>query len=269
MFVPRQLSLLLERCLPRSCIRALHQFYNPFFHWAVGRTTRRLLPQIFPESSLIIPAGPFEGMKYLPLTSTGSSLIPKLLGTYEVELHPALNQILSRRYQTIVDIGCADGYYLVGLALKIPGVVAHGFDMDSEALNICKRLAELNGVDARIRLYGRCTTDGLIPLVREKTLVFCDCEGAEVDLLDPERVPNMLQADVLVELHDRLVRGASVLIRERFSETHDVTVIRSTQRTPENYSQLNRLNAKDKRFALDEFRGGPAEWAFLSARAGK
>ena len=91
-----------------------------------------------------IAAGPFAGMRYIT-RSCGSKLAPKLIGCYERELHPAIEQIIAGNYQRIIDIGCAEGYYAVGLAWKtnLP-VVA--FDTNPDAHTYVKELAELNKV---------------------------------------------------------------------------------------------------------------------------
>ena len=64
-------------------------------------------------------SGPFAGMSCIS-EAICSSLVPKLLGSYESELHQVLNQILETDYQNVIDIGCAEGYYAVGLALRLP-----------------------------------------------------------------------------------------------------------------------------------------------------
>src|ERR1700751_5228426 len=63
--------------------------------------------------------GPFEGMKY-PYDVVLSSCVPKLVGCYEEELHSVIEQIIRGRYSIVVNVGCAEGYYAVGLALKMP-----------------------------------------------------------------------------------------------------------------------------------------------------
>lgn len=62
-----------------------------------------------------IGLGPFAGMKYIN-KAHGSSLTPKIIGTYERELHPFIYEIADKQYDCIVDVGSAEGYYAVGLA---------------------------------------------------------------------------------------------------------------------------------------------------------
>lgn len=266
MFFPRKLSTWLDRVLPRSLSIRLHRLYTPYHNWLVGRHSRRLIHQLFPEGDLFVRSGPFRGMKYLPLSS-GSALVPKLLGVYEQELHGAFSRLLQRDYRTVIDIGCAEGYYLVGLALQLPRSALLGFDLNPRALAACRRLAEANGVAGRIRLQGRCCAESLAPVVGPRTLIVCDCEGAEVELLDPIRAQGLRQADLVVELHDWLVPGASSLIQERFGPTHCVQVISSAERDPQVLSQWATLGDEDQRLALDEFRPGPMEWMVMEARS--
>jgi hypothetical protein len=59
----------------------------------------------------IVQSGPFKGMEILPESSwADGDRLPKLLGSYESELHRWISQIPTRHYDTILDIGCAEGY---------------------------------------------------------------------------------------------------------------------------------------------------------------
>lgn len=265
MLVPRKLGDWLNGVLPHSLLMKLHYFYGPYHQWAVGRMSRSLLPVLFISGEPVVASGPFRGMKYLDL-SGGSALLPKLLGAYEQELHDALERVLQREYRTVIVVGCAEGYYVVGLARRLPMAAVYGFDLSARSLKACRSLAELNGVSQRVHLAGRATVENLRPLVGPNTLIISDCEGAEVELLNPDRIPALLQADVIVELHDRLVPQVSSLIQRRFCVSHEVSIIHSTDRDPCVYPLLKPLPPKQQRLALEEFRGGPMDWGVLLAR---
>src|ERR1041385_3438998 len=49
-----------------------------------------------------VVAGAFEGLSYVS-TSKGSSIGPKLLGTYELELRGIVEGIIARRYRTVIN----------------------------------------------------------------------------------------------------------------------------------------------------------------------
>jgi protein-L-isoaspartate O-methyltransferase len=55
--------------------------------------------------------------------ATEGALAPRLIGTYEDELHPHLAEALAADPEVILDIGCAEGYYAAGLARLAPGAV--------------------------------------------------------------------------------------------------------------------------------------------------
>jgi hypothetical protein len=55
--------------------------------------------------NLTVKHGPFKGMVYPEKMSVGSTLCPKLLGSYERELHPVIEKIRLNKYSEIVDIG--------------------------------------------------------------------------------------------------------------------------------------------------------------------
>jgi hypothetical protein len=79
---------------------------------------------------LEVTGGPFAGLRYVPrYVSWSVDLIPKLLGTYEQELHPVIERWLNAGFDTFVDVGSAEGYYAVGLARGVEGARVHAFDI--------------------------------------------------------------------------------------------------------------------------------------------
>src|SRR5947209_10340484 len=66
---------------------------------------------------LAVQDGPFKEMKLAESTSWGDGdTLPKLLGCYEAELHPAVNEALGKDYAAVINVGCAEGYYAIGFA---------------------------------------------------------------------------------------------------------------------------------------------------------
>ncbi len=90
-------------------------------------------------------SGPFTGMRYGP-TAVGSAYIPKLLGTYERELAPLIEQACSQSPRWIVDIGAAEGYYAVGLAMRNKSAQVIAFEDEERGRVSLLRTAELNEV---------------------------------------------------------------------------------------------------------------------------
>lgn len=78
--------------------------------------------------------GPFEGTVLgNSFATTAASPVLKLLGMYEPVLQPALEIALERKPGVVANIGCADGYYSVGIARRLPAAVVHAYDLASSA----------------------------------------------------------------------------------------------------------------------------------------
>src|SRR6185436_5046661 len=105
-------------------------------------------------------AGPFAGMRYVD-RSFGSVYWPKLLGTYELELHATLAALLARDFETVLVAGAAEGYYAVGMATRLPQARIVAWEANTEARTAVAELACLNGVGDRIELRGICDFGGL------------------------------------------------------------------------------------------------------------
>lgn len=208
--------------------------------------------------------GPFAGMAYV-LSWVGSALGPKLIGSYEAELHPLIAEFPGRGYETVVNVGCGEGYYAVGLARLLPAAQVFAFDTDPMARDLCGHMAAVNGVADRVRVEGECTHARLNELARPRTLIFCDIEGAELVLLDPARVPNLAACDILVEMHDFIDPATSHQVAARFAATHQQKVIGHAGRNPYIAPALSRMGQFEQVVLMCEYRPGPTPWAFLTS----
>src|SRR4051812_47368421 len=77
------------------------------------RAARQLDATVLRAHRDMVASGPFRGMRY---TACAAGVAPKVLGTYERELHDWIVGLSSRGYECVVNVGCAEGYYAVGLA---------------------------------------------------------------------------------------------------------------------------------------------------------
>lgn len=221
------------------------------------------------NSSVI--AGPFRGMKYLGHSFFGA-YIPKLIGTYELELADIIQGIIESAPTQIIDIGGAEGYYAVGLLMRLPGARLTVFEQQEPGRAAIAKLASINGVSSRLEIRGSCTPDALNAAlsVTSASLVIADVEGYEVELLDPERCPLLQDLDLLVEVHDFKIPGCSQLICDRFSTTHQATVI--PQRKPQISEYPFRtglawlLPGAVLKYGLNEFRRPGNWWVWLERR---
>jgi len=212
-------------------------------------------------------SGPFAGLEYIE-HSIGSSYPPKLLGTYEKELGPVLDEILRTNYQTVVDIGAAEGYYAVGVAWRNRGVRVVAFEAQTDQHALLIDLARRNEVDSRVALHGFCTPTGLKECLDhcDRALVICDCEGFERELLDASQVTALVRADMLVETHDFLRQGVSAELRGRWSGTHDIVEIASNLRTQSDWpAQADFVPDAWRLAAMQEYRAPGQTWLWMKS----
>jgi hypothetical protein len=87
-----------------------------------------------------------------------------------------------------------------------------GFDLNPEALKASAQLALHNAVHKRIRFGIECDHGQLNALCQNHTLVVCDIEGGEKDLIDPAFAPNLHFADLLIELHP--IEGSTSILEQ-------------------------------------------------------
>ena len=204
--------------------------------------------------------GPFAGMDYVK-ESTEGALIARLIGVYESELHPHLAAFAADGLDCVIDVGCAEGYYAVGLARLMPQVTVYAHDIDEAARVACAGLATKNGVADRVVVGGEFKPSDFERFAGRRVLVMVDAEGAEVDILQP--VPALAAMNIIVETHDVLRRGALATLMERFSPTHDIVRVDQQPKTFEVPPWLQDLPHLDQLLAVWEWRVGPTPWLVM------
>lgn len=212
----------------------------------------------------VVQQGPFKGLLYLT-NSTGSVVLPKLIGTYKLELQPLIQNIGKKDYTQVIDIGAAEGYYAVGLAKKFPQHKIIAFEATAKGRHLIKKLASLNEV-TNIQIEGICNIDNLKPLIDkpEKVFLLVDIEGAEVELLNPQKLSALKFHNLLVELHPQAHPDILGLFAERFSDTHKVQVITKTERTITDIEDPTSYLKQNFKVLTNEYRGDQS-WVYLES----
>ena len=208
--------------------------------------------------------GPFRGMEYSAQALEGRHAVPKLLGSYELELQSIIERVQRTDYDRIIDIGCAEGYYAVGFALTTRAQI-YAFDTEPRERRLCRQMAAANGVADRIFLNTWCNAQTLVKVAVGRTFILADCEGYEVDLFDEGTARILSNADLLIEAHDSLVPGASATIQRRFKRSHDAEVIVAKSRDGADFPELTFLGHQSSQ-AVSEYRDREAQWIYLQAK---
>jgi len=149
-----------------------------------------------PFKGLVLDATPFWG---------GVDMASMLLGCYELEVIEALHspEFLTRSH--FVDIGAADGYYVVGGLKSGRFKTADCFELTELGRGVILKNAQLNEVADRLRIFERADSNFPATLADtdwENTVVLCDIEGAELELFDDNCLSAISGAMIIIEIHN-------------------------------------------------------------------
>lgn len=217
------------------------------------RIKREIATHITNTTDGYVFSGPLSTLRVIP----GSNLSRSpaiLLGCYEREIHPILNGIIAHPPPIVIDIGTSLGYYIAGLATAMPYTRLIGFETVEEYRAQAAELIRYNNVEHQVTLQGHCGVAELNTVLEKGAFVLCDCEGGEVELLDPERVPGLKYAIILCEVHDFFVPGAGGLLVERFKNSHHIKWIDEQGRNARDYRILHGFPEEIARYAIGETR---------------
>ena len=188
--------------------------------------------------------GPFKGLKYVEETTGDGALIPILLGTYESELFPAIKEFNKNKYKYIINVGACDGYYSIGFSLIFPNTKIKAYEIENERFEYMSRMISFNGKKDQIETFSYKAHDDFLKINSDdRLLILSDCEGYEFELFDKAVIKNLLNSDIIIEVHEDIGESR---IEKDFSQTHHCQKIKLDKNTENrwlvnlaNYSNLN------------------------------
>jgi len=242
--------------------------------WAVSPLWHSACAMVRRKAGDRVVTGPFKGMALRLSPVSSRHLLGYLLGTQEIELHPIIETVIRQQHATVINVGVADGYYAIGLARRMPSTRIIGFEGLPEHYDPFWQTARSNNVAGRISMSGFCAPDDLQRALKEagsRPFVLCDIEGGEKELLNNERIPELDNAEILVETHDDLVRGCSALLYRRFHRTHCINSIYARPRLLSDFPSeqlpfLAKFMPKTAVELMNERRTGIQEWLHMVPR---
>lgn len=230
--------------------------------WITEVRRKELTPYVYQKTNGKVLTGPFAGMVIVPRTAYKDGLTTsKLLGLYEDELHDWVYDSVASKPDLVLNIGCAEGYYAVGFSRLLPNVAAIAIDINPKCNavvgeNIMANV--INGLDVHVQ---RTTCEWLENrlILTERPMIVMDCQGTEMELLDPGCVPSLAKTRVIVECYNE---SADALIK-RFSSTHTIERTESQYKDPYQFDFLRALSDSDKWCLVSEDRPTSATWLYM------
>jgi hypothetical protein len=249
-------KLFLKKLLPVSLFSAVVTLWRKTFAQFFNSDVHALYTKNYiAQHGYTVTGGPFAPLNYVE-DSAGSTYLLKLIGCYEAVLHPVVAKIKQRSFDTIIDIGCAEGYYLIGLGKYFPAATLIGYDIDTRALALTKKLADCNQLANELILDTDCTHVKLQNQISNATLLICDAEGFEADILNPELCPKLADVDTyLIETHEFAAPGVVELLTRRLSPSHRIELVTFAISDPTPYPFLMSITNKNHLYQLLRERG--------------
>jgi hypothetical protein len=159
--------------------------------------------------------GPFKGLLYPYPHPYGNNMYNKIYGTYEKEIQDLIELAINNKYDNIINIGCGEGYYAVGLALKCPDSKIFAYEIAPEVKSMCEEMSLLNKV-SNITIKDIFNILDINFKSETNNLVICDCEGCELSIFNDYNIMKMLNFDFIIETHDFSHPNATNILINKF-----------------------------------------------------
>ncbi len=256
-FLPQKLFSLISKIW----INTLARFFK------VQNVLERYTAEFISKNPKVVQAGPFIGLAYVD-KAVGSNYLHKLIGSYESILHPFIDSIKTKKFDTIIDIGAAEGYYLVGFGRMFKEAKLVGFEIEQTGRDLISELYSKNQLNNKLILLGEATAENASEYITDSTLLVCDCEGAELDILNPDKNNNWLKVDTaIIELHDFIRPGIKESLIKRFFDTHNISIIPYKMADVTLFPFLDSIKNKAEQYEVLRERGWQEqEWMILTRK---
>lgn len=224
------------------------------------------LYEVLNLSAPVIQSGPFKGIKYYS-EKRALDALPKIVGTYELELFPVIDRLLTKQYDLVLDVGSAEGYYVIGFAKKWPKTKIIAYDNDHNVRKELVKMLEINNVNELVEVKEFCDEKELLSLPENiRALIISDCEGYEIELFQSKIIKYLKNCDFLIEAHDGYKKIISRTLISRFKHTHTIQTIKQKKRTLKDFPLNIKSTQRNKLASMYEGRGYWVKWLYLESK---
>jgi len=241
----------------------MKETFDNYAHWYAKRKAD-LTSIIFERTKGVVIGGPFKGMKILNKGAWGDGHpAGKLLGLYEDELYPVVELAIASKPDMILNVGCAEGFYGLGLAMRT-GAPTLLVDPWHVVLDIARENASANNLN-RVLFSTDSSIANFQPYLAKANnpLLVMDCEGNELDLLNLDLLPELAKTIILVETHDCITPGIMQTLVDRFIKTHDIDIIPQGAKNPHIELLRQDFSDYDKMMLCCEERPNTMFWLYM------
>ena len=239
---------------------------------AIMKQRRKMLARsIFDRYDGVVQRGPYAGMKLGDRSNISQGPLGlKILGLYESLVVEKIHSV--KNFDDFINFGAADGYMALGPLFNASCKRAICFEMTEEGRNAVKRNAKINNILDGLIIKGKVDQNVIASLSEleinpSRSVVLCDIEGAEFEVLTKEVFTFLRGATLIVELHDKLI-GNGYGLREKLlknipSDAYAHIISQKQASSFEGISDLEELNDSDRALVMSEGRKFFGEWLIV------
>lgn len=232
-----------------------------------------LANQVDEENNSTIQIGPFKGMRLSQGDWWGKIDRPSMIfGFYEKEVLESLASLKSK-YNTLIDLGAADGYYAIGAVFSGLFEQSVCYEIEAEGQKQIKKNAIANNVLDFVKIRGEAKKNFYDEFTQEEldsSVILLDVEGEEFNIFSKkEDFLKLKKSTIIIESHalyfDDGYQKQKNLINIA-SEFFNVTELKMSSRDLSNIEYLEKFSDSDRWLMCSEGRGQLMSWIRLDPK---
>ena len=239
---------------------------------AIMKQRRKMLARsIFDRYDGVVQRGPYAGMKLGDRSNISQGPLGlKILGLYESLVVEKIHSV--KNFDDFINFGAADGYMALGPLFNSSCKRAICFEMTEEGRGAVERNAKINNIYDALIIRGKVDQDVIFSLSEleinpSRSVVLCDIEGAEFEVLTKEVFTFLRGATLIVELHDKLMSNGyglrEKLLKNIPGDAHTHIISQKRASSFEGIIDLEELNDSDRALVMSEGRKFFGEWLIV------
>ena len=218
---------------------------------------------IFEKFNGVVQDGIFKNLKF-KINRLG--LHSKILGIYENQLQMYIKDAINKKPNLIINIGCGDGYYGLGIANILKESKCILVDTNKSELQSAEQNAQANNLlNVEFKLNIEDEEINELCSSNDKSFIIIDAEGWEINLLDHEKFNQFQNASLLIECHDFIHKNITNNLINKFLFSHKIFVIDDCKKSIM-FDFLDFLTLEDKLFIQSEGRPTAMKWLYMSPK---
>lgn len=269
MTIRYNIKTILKKLLPLKIFKVVNTIYIKIFAniFKDNDILEKYLAEFKKNNANIIIDGPFKGLHYVD-KAVGSTYLHKMAGYYEAVLIPFIQEAFNKDIKNILDIGAAEGYYTTGFGKHFPEASIVAFEIEDDGRRLIQEMYNINNLTNTIHILGEATNQNIVNYITPNTLLICDIEGAEKDILNIENKDIYKNIEYgIIELHDDFIAGCEESVKSYFQDTHNVDIVTFKFANPQEFTFLKSIeNKKDLHILLKERGIQDQNWIILRKR---